>query len=122
MYPPIQHDTTGDMAMKKMFVISAFLLGLAVGCVTATVSQNLVIPPVRAGTNPVRWEYICNEINSPSLASINSALNEAGLEGWEFFDQLGNHNLLCYKRPLGGGVAAPAEPAPAQSQDAKSPM
>ena len=104
--------------MKRTIAVSLFLLGLAIGCVTATVSQNVVVPKVRAGTNPTRWEYQCNQISAPSIQDINNALNAMGDQGWEFFSQLSNSNLLCYKRPLDG--AAPA--APAQAVDPETAM
>ena len=53
-----------------------------VGCATGGVAAQLVVPPVRAGTSPTRWEYQCAVADSDDSA-VMPALNKLGAEGWE---------------------------------------
>ena len=53
-----------------------------VGCATGGVAAQLVVPPVRAGTSPTRWEYQCALVGSPA-ADLTAGLNKLGAEGWE---------------------------------------
>jgi hypothetical protein len=49
-------------------------VGFAFGCVT----EALVVPPVRAGTNPQRWELKCIDPLDPEKQG-----NLLGAQGWE---------------------------------------
>ncbi|HEX3475357.1 MAG TPA: hypothetical protein VHT91_10075 [Kofleriaceae bacterium] len=51
-----------------------------VGCATGGVAAQLVVPPVRAGTAPTRWEYQCPVVDK---AVVTSTVNRLGAEGWE---------------------------------------
>lgn len=51
-----------------------------IGCATGGVAAQLVVPPVRAGTAPTRWEYQCVESDKDVLTST---LNQFGAQGWE---------------------------------------
>jgi len=53
-----------------------------VGCATGSVASQLVIPPIRAGTQPQRWEYLCAQ-SSPETNKLTPALNNAGGAVWE---------------------------------------
>ena len=53
-----------------------------VGCVTGGVAAQLVVPPVRAGTSPTRWEYQCVTVGG-KRATVTPTLNQLGAEGWE---------------------------------------
>ena len=52
-------DGCEEGAMRHLWIASVLMLGIGIGCVAATVAQNFVVPPARAGTNPMRWEYTC---------------------------------------------------------------
>jgi len=65
--------------MKRGFVTIVFIIG----CATGGVASQLVVPPVRAGTAPTRWEYLCNEATFATMRQLRAALNEAGDVGWE---------------------------------------
>jgi len=89
------------------FVAVVFIIGCAAGGVA---SHLTTIPPARAGTNPTRWEYLCQENNK----ALTSALNQAGREGWELVSMVPTHQstaaysrdaqtdmmVMCFKRPL----------------------
>jgi hypothetical protein len=55
-------------------------LVFVIGCATGGVAAQLVVPPVRAGTSPTRWEYQCVDSERDALTST---LNRFGAEGWE---------------------------------------
>jgi hypothetical protein len=65
--------------MKHQGIIAIVFV---VGCATGGVAAQLVVPPVRAGTSPTRWEYQCARIGSPA-ADVTAAMNKLGAEGWE---------------------------------------
>jgi hypothetical protein len=70
-------------------------LGLAIGCAAAP----FVVPPVRAGTNPQKWEYMCTQDDTPD--GVADKANKAGAQGWELVLSGGRSSLIfCFKRPL----------------------
>ena len=78
------------MAHKKIILGLSLAVTFLVGCLVGQV----VIPPVRAGTNPQRWEYMC---------APNSEANKAGAQGWELVQiEKGTSfsNNWCFKRTL----------------------
>jgi hypothetical protein len=94
-----------------VFLFAAFI----VGCVTSQVVAPLLVPPVRAGTNPIRWEYLCTEIHNrmgswPDTRRLQTLANTAGAEGWELVAAAGAGwgqnsfgemtHTWCFKRPL----------------------
>jgi hypothetical protein len=83
-----------------------------VGCATGGVAAQRVVPPVRAGTSPTRWEYQCLRIGG---GTVTSTLNQLGAQGWELASMVpahadrevlgaGNYEVdaytLCTKRAL----------------------
>jgi hypothetical protein len=73
-----------------------------VGCATGGVAAQLVVPPVRAGTSPTRWEYRCE---GTSGSQITPTLNKLGAEGWELVSMTSHEGFLtsysfCTKRAL----------------------
>jgi hypothetical protein len=77
-----------------------------VGCATGGVAAQLVVPPVRAGTAPTRWEYQCAAVDYPD-ADIGATLNKLGAEGWELASMAPRAvrgsivgYMLCTKRAL----------------------
>jgi hypothetical protein len=74
--------------------VSLALVAFVFGCVT----EALVVPPVRAGTNPTRWEYKCID---EGPGEIEAAANKLGTQGWEISSVGGtDHHRWCFKRPL----------------------
>jgi hypothetical protein len=76
------------------------------GCATGGIAAQLVVPPVRAGTAPTRWEYQCAIADSEDNGVV-SALNKLGAEGWELVSTAPHaaggyvrHYMLCAKRAL----------------------
>jgi hypothetical protein len=78
-----------------------------VGCATGGVAAQLVVPPVRAGTSPTRWEYQCVDAGF-RVDDVNGTLNKLGAEGWELVSMApgqtivgGLHSYVpCAKRAL----------------------
>lgn len=77
-----------------------------IGCATGGVASRLVVPPVRAGTAPTRWEYTCILVAD----QLSSSMNSLGAQGWElvtafptYYDPI-RHDAtaftLCSKRAL----------------------
>ena len=66
-------------AMKHNGIIAMVFV---VGCATGGVAAQLVVPPVRAGTSPTRWEYQCARVEGEAEV-MTSSLNRFGAEGWE---------------------------------------
>lgn len=64
--------------MKHRALIALIFI---VGCATGGVAAQLVVPPVRAGTSPTRWEYQCTTAATDNEATV--LLNRLGAEGWE---------------------------------------
>jgi hypothetical protein len=79
---------------------------------TGGVAAQLVVPPVRAGTAPTRWEYQCALVEGSYGTEVTPTLNKLGAEGWELvsmapqdriFEGIGGvlGFMLCAKRALG---------------------
>jgi hypothetical protein len=87
---------------RSVFVGMVFLIGCAVG----GISSQLVVPQVRAGTNPTRWEYHCVEGSEEIVAHSN----KMGAQGWEMTAGAGAGSgagigserefIWCFKRAL----------------------
>ena len=75
-----------------------------VGCATGGVAAQLVVPPVRAGTSPTRWEYHCAGAETTDDGGVTSTLNKLGAQGWELASMAPayahNRYLVCTKRAL----------------------
>jgi hypothetical protein len=89
-----------------VFLFAAFI----VGCVTSQVVAPLLVPPVRAGTNPTGWEYLCAEVHEAK--DLQQWANAAGAQGWELAAAAGGGwgpgggltgdgvaFMWCFKRP-----------------------
>lgn len=90
--------------MRRLWIMSVLALGVGIGCVAATVAQNFIVPPVRAGTDPVRWEYTCFKgyvWGSGPLDpdDVLEKANPLGQQGWEMVSGDGA-GAYCFKRPL----------------------
>ena len=95
--------------MKHSGVIGIVFI---LGCATGGVAAQLVIPPARAGTGPMRWEYQCLSLATGG-GGVTSTLNKLGVEGWELASVAPTHQsgtfgkdyaidafMLCMKRTL----------------------
>jgi hypothetical protein len=78
-----------------------------VGCATGGVAAQLVVPPIRAGTTPTRWEYQCAKVWAER--GMTSGLNKLGAAGWELVSVVPatmpggssvDEYMLCAKRAL----------------------
>jgi hypothetical protein len=90
--------------MKHNGIISIVFV---IGCATGGVAAQLVVPPVRAGTAPTRWEYHCVRAEFTADGEMTEKLDKLGAEGWELVSMapagtsFGTFNYtLCAKRPL----------------------
>ena len=63
--------------MKQSWIVAVVFV---LGCAPGGVAAQLVVPPVRAGTAPPRWEYQCVETENDALTQT---LNRFGAQGWE---------------------------------------
>lgn len=91
--------------MNRVLAVSIFALAFGIGCVAATVAQQFVVPPARAGSNPVRWEYSCPHLGKAWTEQVVAKMNQMGQQGWELTQQLVGENgrdgeTFCFKRPL----------------------
>ena len=88
--------------MKKLSVSGLMLAAFLVGCAAAMVAAPLVVPPVRAGTSPTKWEYKC-ELTDANAETTTALANKFGAEGWEIASGVAASNgwgTYCFKRPL----------------------
>jgi hypothetical protein len=104
--------------MKRLCFAMALIIMFLVGCITAHVASELVIPPAKAGTNPTKWEYVCHRHEGGNLATkLTEASNQAGSQGWEMVsasygigamgdpaplksEKVVSGSIVCFKRPL----------------------
>jgi hypothetical protein len=85
--------------MKRLYLAMALTIAFLVGCITAHVASDLVVPPARAGTSPQKWEYMC--VRDTDLERIQSIANKAGGEGWKMASAAGGVVMIwCFERPL----------------------
>ena len=81
---------------QRGFVAIIFVIG----CATGSIASQIVVPPVRAGTNPTRWEYLCAKTGGP----LSTAMTEMGAQGWELVSAFPSY--LDHK--MGGSLEAEA--------------
>jgi len=87
------------MKVTRTFVLGAVFL---IGCAVGGMSSQFVVPPVRAGTNPTRWEYTCIE----NLDKFLERSDKLGAQGWEMVTatvvpgRTDFYYMWCFKRPL----------------------
>ena len=91
-----------------MKTIRAAVVGVVfvIGCAVGGAASHFVVPPVRAGTNPTRWEYACLQKPSTNPSNILTQSNQLGTQGWEMVTAAaageGFHAewVWCFKRAL----------------------
>lgn len=93
--------------MRQSSILAVIFI---IGCAAGGVASQMVIPPVRAATQPTRWEYVCAE----SRENLTAEVGQFGTQGWELvtvfpIDQDSRANAyglhaskfgFCFKRPL----------------------
>lgn len=84
--------------MNKYGVGALLFIAFLIGCAATVVTQSLIVPPIRANTNPTKWEYNCFMIQSSQQEPEPEILNEFGAQGWDLVTNSGNR--FCLKRPL----------------------
>ena len=86
--------------MKRLSFAVVSVSLLLIGCLAGTAVSSLVVPAVRAGTNPQLWEYKC--FSEHRLAAIEYNANVLGRAGFEMAGAAGDMNgeKWCFKRPL----------------------
>ena len=98
--------------MNKTILTMSLLITFLLGCVTTQIAmqseRNFIVPPVKAGTNPQRWEYKCFHEHQSNAATIEVKSNRLGLKGWDMVSiggagggmLDGHHVSICFKRAL----------------------
>jgi len=83
-------------------------LAFGIGCGAGMGASSFLVPPARAGTNPVRWEYTC----FAGSKGITERSNQSGAQGWEMVAGAGygyavgsawggtSRMVWCFKRAL----------------------
>lgn len=85
--------------MKRFGMAALLLVVFIIGCATAVVTQSFIVPPIRANTNPQKWEYYCADLRVYKTAhEVGLKLNQYGKEGWELATT--QTSRYCLKRPL----------------------
>ncbi len=91
--------------MKKMSIGSVIIIVFLLGCASSSIVSQLLVPPVKANSNPTRWEYTCAIIpdwyskNEEKKQTAMAKINEFGSQGWEMTETPDIHSF-CFKRPL----------------------
>ena len=80
--------------MKRHMIGLGLFLAFGAGCV----ASQLAVPVARAGSSPVRWEYMCVD----AWGGVTHSANQLGKEGWEMAAAAGtsDHMMWCFKRQL----------------------
>lgn len=90
--------------MNKLVLTLSLTVALLVGCIIGGVGAQLVVPPVRAGTNPAKWEYSCTTTKYDSPERVTEIANKYGRAGWEMSTAVGggsgSSDTWCFKRRL----------------------
>ena len=88
--------------MNKTILSMSLLIAFLIGCVTTQMASQFVVPPVKAGTNPQKWEYKCfNERSSYNIKEIEDKSNQLGKSGWEMVSAgSGEYPAICFKGAL----------------------
>ena len=93
-------------SLKNVVLI---LAGMVAGCAAAAVAPRIIVSPVRAGTNPTRWEHTCITSSvwiMEDQQKVAAELNRVGREGWELVTSVNEHRganswtSFCFKRAL----------------------
>ena len=84
--------------MQKVNLSLLLLVVFLLGACAVMVAQEVIVPPVRAGTEPQKWEYTCPVIPQVWTDASQAKMNEYGSQGWELV--LNVKDTHCLKRPL----------------------
>ena len=88
--------------MNKTVLILSLTVALLIGCLVGGVGAQLVVPPARAGTSPVKWEYACYQMGHfHSGKDVANIANQYGAAGFEMVGAgQPNTSIWCFKRQL----------------------
>lgn len=90
--------------MRKLVIALSLTVALLAGCIIGATASRLVVPPVRAGTNPQKWQYSCVEITFEEAERVTKVANRYGAAGWEMAMVAGHgasrNDVWCFKRRL----------------------
>jgi len=88
--------------MKRINLGLLFLVVFMAGCMAMMAVQPLIVPPVRANTNPAKWEYLCVQLSPAWKDSAMAKFNEMGSQGWKLSTTYRNSNIVshCFERQL----------------------
>ena len=64
--------------MKRVWWGIAIFIAFFVGCGASSVVQQLIVPPARADTNPIRWEYHCVKAFHMEAEELTTLFNQFG--------------------------------------------
>ena len=86
--------------MRNLVLGLSLAVALLVGCIIGGVGSQLIVPPVKAGTNPPKWEYKCVDANG--AGDIEKKANRLGRAGFELVASVGGPSYFttCFKRRL----------------------
>jgi len=97
---PWRHNL-GRIAMRKLVIALSLTVALLAGCIIGATASRLVVPPVRAGTNPQKWEYKC--FDEGGAHSVEAKANKLGAVGFELVTGSSDrtyNGAWCFKRRL----------------------
>ena len=99
--------------MLKSLIRSPFILSIFLaGCVAGLVTQQALVPPLRAGQAAHRWEHQCTQFSQSLYDDEQEAhdyISKMGTAGWEMVGHTFwiKHNAFrkyevsfCFKRPM----------------------
>jgi hypothetical protein len=85
--------------MRNLVIALSLTVALLAGCIIGATASRLVVPPVRAGTSPQKWEYKC--FLGRSGTGVEGKANRLGRAGFELAGGGGAHyGTWCFKRRL----------------------
>ena len=86
--------------MRNLVLALSITVALLAGCIIGATASRLVVPPVRAGTNPAKWEYKCFDDNEPD--DVEAKAIKLGAAGFEMATAAGRGSemIWCFKRRL----------------------
>ncbi len=83
--------------MRNLVIALSLTVALLAGCIIGATASRLVVPPVRAGTSPPKWEYKC--FKDIDLEDIERKANKLGRAGFEMTGTSYGFKY-CFKRRL----------------------
>jgi hypothetical protein len=93
--------------IRSPFILSVFLAG----CVAGLVTQQALVPPLRAGQVVPKWEHQCRQFSKDldDEPDVDRYLAKMGTAGWEMVSHASwsrtsgfysSRVSFCFKRPM----------------------